>query len=148
LIFIEGNVPSSKNSKVKTSHGVFSSAAVRKYLQKIGVKKYRKDFVEGYKKRPNLFDTPELRAEFYGAEYPIVLGVHFVRKTRGRFDFINMCQLIFDLLVAHQVIPDDDMNHLEPVPMKINGATYTINKERPGVYLACLDFKLPEWVVK
>jgi hypothetical protein len=144
LIFIPGSVPSSKNSKVKCAKGVFNSPAVRKYLQFIGVKKYGKDYVENYKTRPNLFDTPELRAELQG-EYPLIVGFHFVRKTKGRFDFHNLCQIICDLLVAHQMIPDDDIDHLIPVPMVIEGRLWTKDKDAPGVYLKLLaDYKLPD----
>ena len=147
MIFIPGEVPSSKNSKIKSKHGVFSSVAVKKYLRFLGVKKYScRSGVEGYKKRPNIFDTPELRSEFRGCEYPVVLGVHFVRRTKGKFDFINIVQIIADLLVAHRVIEDDDINHLIPVCMTIDGQNYHVDKHKPGVYLQILDdFRLPSW---
>ena len=150
MIFIPGNVPSAKNSKVKTAIGVFNSAAVRKYLQALGVKKYSaKNGIECYKKRPNLFDTPELRAEFWNIGYPAIVGVHFVRRTRGRFDFHNMVQIIADLLVAHRIIPDDDTDHFLPVPMRVNGACVTHDKINPGVYLSVLkDYELPGWVCR
>ena len=147
MIFIPGNVPSSKNSKVKCAKGVFNSPAVRKYLQFIGVKKYGKDYVENYKTRPNLFDTPELRIELQG-EYPLIVGFHFVRKTKGRWDFHNLCQVICDLLVAHGMILDDDIDHLIPIPMVVSGKVWTKDKNKPGVWVKVLpDYDLPhaEW---
>lgn len=149
MIWIPGNVPSSKTSQIKTQRGIFKSRAVSKYLQFIGVKRYSsRSGVENYKRRPNIFDTPELREEFFGLCYPVTLGVHFVRKTKGRFDFINACQIIFDLLVAHRILEDDDMDHLLPVPLRINRRDYTVSKHRPGVFLQVLSgFELPHWEV-
>jgi hypothetical protein len=151
MIFIPGNVPSSKRGKVKADRGLFHSPAVRKYLQFIGVKRYGHDYVENYKTRPNLFDTPDMRREFSGCEYPVTVGVHFVRRTKSRFDWINMCQIVFDLLVAHRVIPDDDINNLLPVPMYRYGRAYTVDKQSPGVWLAVLhQYDLPhaEWFLE
>jgi len=152
MIFIPGEVPSSKNSKIKTNHGVFNSVAVRKYLKFIGVKKYScKNGVECYKRRPNIFNSPGLREEFWNVSFPVSVGVHFVRQTKRRFDFINLCQIIQDLLVAHKIIPDDDINNLDPVLMLVNGNRYTVDKERPGVYLHVLtdnEFKLPNREVR
>ena len=137
MYFIPYNVPSSKNSKVATSKGVFHSESVRKYLQKIGVKKYGRDGVEEYAKRPNLF-----RQSFTGftwSEYPAVFMFHFVRDSRRKFDFHNAVQIIADLMVAHGLIPDDNMDYFLPVPMEINGECYTVDKEKAGVYVDVVD---------
>ena len=40
LIFIPGNTPSLKNSKVKTARGIFSSTTVKKYLRNLGIQNY------------------------------------------------------------------------------------------------------------
>ena len=57
LFFIPGNVPSLKNSKVKTSRGIFPSKTVVKYLRDIGVLRYsvRDKEVQEYKTKPNTF---------------------------------------------------------------------------------------------
>ena len=39
-VFIPFNTPSSKNSKIATSRGVFHSKLVRAYLKNIGIKEY------------------------------------------------------------------------------------------------------------
>ena len=40
VIFIKGNIPSLKNSKVKTSKGVFHSKTVTNFLRSYGIKSY------------------------------------------------------------------------------------------------------------
>jgi len=136
MIFIPYNVPSLKNGKVKASRGVFNSKTVRKYLQKIGVKSYstRKKTVEDYVKRPNLF-RQSVGNYFKGIEYPLVLRFHFVRDSRRAFDFNNANQLICDLLEAHGFIDGDDMKHLIPFPMQIDGRWYSVDPKNAGVYL-------------
>ena len=137
-IFIPGNVPSSKNSKVMTKKGIFHSKTVRKYLQKLGVKKYSAKGFENYKNRPNLFlkAVSPLKMEILKSDPPpFLVTFFFVRGTRHRFDFINACQIICDLLVAHGVIEDDNMDFLIPMPVRIDGEWYNYNKESPGVWL-------------
>lgn len=142
LIFIPFNVPSLKNSKVKTSRGIFASPTVKKYLSKLGIQRYssgRKEVV-GYVKKPNLFE--ELRVEFEkqlkGKKEPFKIGFHFVRDSKRSFDFNNANQIIADLLVAHNIIEDDNMNFFLPIPLEIEGRAYTIDRENPGVYIKIL----------
>ena len=141
--YIPFNVPSSKNSKAASKKGVFHSAAVRHYLQKIGVKKYHKTEYENYKTRPNLFEEAVAPMREYihgysqnqGIAPPYIMGFHFTRDTRRKFDFINIAQIICDLLVAHKVIEDDNMDYLIPVPLMINGKWYSVDKEKAGVII-------------
>jgi hypothetical protein len=139
LIFIPNNVPSLKNSKIKTSRGIFPSKTVKNYLTDLGIQKYsasRKEVV-GYKTKPNKFE--ELREIFNkaleGKEPPVEIGFHFVRKTKHKFDFNNANQIIADLLTAHGIIEDDNMDCFIPYAFKMNDKFYTIDKENPGVYL-------------
>ena len=140
MIFIKGNVPSSKNSKVKTATGIFNSKTVSKYLQSIGVKSYSsKNGVTDYKTRPNLF-RQAVQGMRIKTDYPIILGMHFVRDSRRRFDFNNASQIICDLLVAHRFIDDDDCQHLYAVPLWFEiGGFYSVDKKAPGVWLEVLD---------
>jgi len=137
MIFIKGNVPSLKNSKVKTSRGVFMSKTCRHYLQSLGIKNFGKAGVEDYKTRINIFRA-SVGNYFDGVQYPCLLGVHFVRDSKRKFDFINGCQIVFDLLVAHGYLIDDDMDHIIPTPMMISDSWYTIKKDNPGVLLKIL----------
>ena len=138
-IFIPGNVPSSKNSKIKCSRGIFHSAAVRKYLQEIGVAKYsvHKRTVENYKTRPNLFEAAvapvkEKLLAIGVLPIPLVVGLYFIRSTKRKFDWINIAQIICDLLVAHRVIPDDSMDVFVPVPISRDGRWYHVDKKNAG----------------
>ena len=142
MIWLDGNVPSLKNSKIKTSRGVFMSKTTKKYLQNLGVKSYsvRDKEYENYKGRENKFEA--LREVFLkekrNKSYPLKIGFHFVRGTQHKFDFHNAVQILADLLVAHNFIEEDDMDHFLPVPLKINGQWYSYNKENPGVYIKIL----------
>lgn len=139
LIFIPNNVPSLKNSKVKTSRGIFSSKTVKKYLGKLGIQTYSvsKKTVTGYVRRPNKFKllVPEFEAELEGSIPPFEIGLHFVRDSKRAFDFNNASQIIADLMVAHGIIEDDNMNYFLPYPLKINNQAYTVDKNNPGVFV-------------
>lgn len=137
--FIPFNVPSLKNSKVSTSKGVFMSKTVRKYLQLIGIKSYSvsKKQVENYKTRVNIFELSvlPLRKALKDKEPPFQIGLHFVRNTKHAFDWINAAQIICDLLVAHDIIYDDNMDYLIPSPLQIAGRWYSYDKQKPGVII-------------
>lgn len=140
LIFIPNNVPSLKNSKIKTSRGIFSSKTVKKYLSKLGIQSYSvsKKTVLGFVRRPNEFELlkPEFKTCLEGKLPPFEVGLHFVRDSKRAFDFNNASQIIADLMVAHGIIEDDNMNYFLPYPLKINNNAYTIDKENPGVYVS------------
>jgi hypothetical protein len=136
--FIPGNVPSLKNSKIKTKRGIFPSKTVVKYLQEMGIKSYsvRDKQVEDYKTRPNKF-REHLRKfpMLHEKHYPIEVGFHFIRRTAADFDFNNATQIIQDLLVAHDYITDDSMRFFIPYVLKVDGRNYSLDKENPGVIL-------------
>lgn len=137
LIFIPENVPSLKNSKVKTKKGIFPSKTVTRYLRLLGIQKYSvgKKEVTEYKdkNRPNIF-----RKCFEGWEKPdkiIRIGFHFVRKDNRKFDYINAMQLPLDLMTAHDFIEDDDCDHVIPYVFEMGGKPYSVDKENPGVWI-------------
>ena len=135
-IFIPGNVPSLKNSKIKTSRGVFASKTVRKYLQKQGIVKYsvREKKVVDYKTRDNEFAKNEKFFTQLG-KAPHKIGFHFVRGSKHKFDFHNAVQILADLMVAHGFIPEDDMDHFIPFPYKKEKLWYSYDKTNPGVWI-------------
>ena len=143
LIFIKGAVPSLKNSKIKTSKGIFSSKSVKKYLSSLGIQRYsclRKEVI-GYKTKPNLFLNeiiPQIKALLQNKEPPFEIGFHFVRGTKHKFDFNNANQLIADLFVAHNAIEDDNMDYFVPYAFKMNDSFYSYDKENPGVWIEIL----------
>ena len=140
MVFISGSIPSSKNSKVATSKGVFHSKTVGKFLREIGIQHYsasRKE-VTYYKTKPCNFPIAEIMDIFSGVEFPAKIGLHFVRQTKAKFDFHNISQIVFDLMVAFNIIPDDNMEYVLPFPMQIDDKWYSVDKENPGVWIAIL----------
>ena len=152
MIWLPGNVPSLKNSKVKTSRGIFSSPTVNKYIRALGIQKFSssKKEVKGYAdpNRPNLFESE--RAHFNhmvgNKGEPIFLGLHHVRSSKRLFDFSNSVEIIQDLLTAHDFIEDDNVKYLYCLPMSIDGKLpkignlrttnwYSVDPKNPGVYL-------------
>jgi len=150
LIWIPFNTPALKNSKVKTSRGIFSSKTVKKYLGKLGIQSYSssKKLVKGYVNRPNEFE--KLRQQFkialVGKEFPILVCFHFIRDSKRAWDFGNATEIIFDLLTAHDIIPDDNIKFTIPSVMSIEGILpteenmhhidwYSINPENSGVWI-------------
>ena len=78
LIFIPGNVPSSKNSRINTKHGSFASKTVKAYLNSLGIQSYSssKKIVKGYVNKPNIIEG--LRESFLkqteGKELPLEMA--------------------------------------------------------------------------
>ena len=143
MIFIPYNVPSSKNSKVNTSRGSFHSPSVRKYLQKIGVQHYsvsKKQVIE-YKTRPNLFKKAFEEVNLREYPKPLVIGFHPVRNSKRSFDLHNIIHIIADLMVAHDLIDEDDANNFIAVPLKIGGNYYSQDPDNSGLYLDILNGK-------
>ena len=141
MVFVKGNIPSSKNSKVATSKGVFHSKTVAKWLREQGIQHYSvsKKEVTLYKTRPCVFPVKELKELFKDVEYPCEVGLHFVRQTKSRFDLINIAQIIMDLMVAFGIIEDDDISHVVPRNVWINGQPSSVNKTNPGVFILILN---------
>ena len=136
-VFVPFNTPSSKNSR----RGAFMSKPTAQYLKLLGVKKYSssKKEVEDYKLRINLFRQIFEDQGWVKPDKRVIIGVHFVRKSKHRFDFHNIVQIVFDLMTAHDLIEDDDMNWLIPVPYKRDGKWFTYDKTYPGAYIKIIE---------
>lgn len=138
-IFIPFNVPSLKNSKVKTSKGIFMSKTCRNYLTSLNITSYsasRKEVIDR-KSKKNLFK--EAFKDWIVPDKQVVIGFHFVRDSKRMFDFNNASQILADLLVAHKLIEDDNMDWFIPQAYKKDGKYYSYNKETPGVYIKILE---------
>ena len=139
MIFIPGNVPSSKNSRINTTKGSFASKTVKSYLNSLGIQSYSssKKLVKGYVNKPNLIEN--LREDFLkqtsGKQLPLEIGFHFVRDSKRKFDFHNIIQVVLDLLTAHDIIIDDNMDCVIPFALKIESKFYSVNKEQSGVWI-------------
>lgn len=142
-IFISGQVPSLKNSKIMTKKGLFPSKTVAKFLRNHGIKSFSssKKIVENYKTIPDTFRpyATQLKELLKDKDKPYKLGFYFVRKTKSRFDFGNSVELIADLFTAYDLWEDDNCNIFLPYPDVRNGSVYEVDKNNPGVYIKVLD---------
>ena len=114
MIFIAGNVPSSKNSKRWTGKMLINSKTVMNYI-----KATKSQYVGNRDK------FLEMTA---GLEYPVVVSFKFIRGTRHKFDYINPAQTVQDLMVKNEWIEDDNANYIIP-----RFEEFTYDKENPGV---------------
>jgi hypothetical protein len=120
--FIPIDVPSSKNSKQIVMHGkkrlIISSAVTQAYKRKTGIiyRSYAREF------RSAVDDITD------GENYPVHVEFYFVRKTLRKFDYINMAQIVQDMMVAAQWLPDDNCDYIIPV-----FAGHEKDSKNPGV---------------
>lgn len=137
--FIPLNTPSLKNSKIKTSRGVFMSKTCKKYLDSLGISSYSSRDKEVTVKRFKVNLFKEAFKEWKKPSTQIVLGFHFVRGTKREFDFNNANQILLDLMTAHDLIEDDNMKWIVPQAYKKDGAYFSYDKENPGVYIKIIE---------
>ena len=121
-IFIPGNVPSSKNSRMRTRSGIFIKSPL--------CFKYEKATKVIWEEK-----AEEVRQLTDNAEKPILIGLHFVRDSRRKCDFHNLVQFIADLMVKYKWIEDDNMTQVFFVPYIRNGTYYSVNKNECGVWI-------------
>lgn len=126
IFYIKGNVPSSKNGKVKTRWGIVDSKAI---------KKWRKDTVEQWEK---------LRASFIEEALSTttpVLFVHltFIKSTKTLFDYFGPGETILDEMVNQSWINDDNVYQVVPVFGK-----FRVDKETAGVEIRILK-EIPKY---
>lgn len=116
-IFITGNTPSSKNSKVWTGKFlVWSKTAQR----------YKKETKQQWENGRDVF-----KKDIH--EYPIKVTFEFIRGSKHKFDYVNPLQTVLDLMVEYQWIEDDNADIIIPIFKK-----YSYNKEKPGVWITIL----------
>ena len=119
MIFIAGNVPSSKNSKRWTGKMLINSKTVMKYI---------KDTKLDYENNKCLFK--EMVA---GKKFPVTISFKFIRGSKHKFDYINPAQTVQDLMVKNEWIQDDNCDYMIPY-----FEPYEYNKENPGVEIKIL----------
>lgn len=99
-IYIPGNVPSSKNSKMWTGRRLISSKLVRDYTDST-----QYDFMINKQKFLKMIE---------GKKKPYKIHFKFIRDSKRKFDYINPLQTIQDLM-KHGWIEDDNADILLPV---------------------------------
>lgn len=116
---IHGNTPSSKNGRVWTGKYSIANAATRKW---------RAATVEEFKNQAKQF-----RKETKNLPKPLRVEFKFFRKSKHKFDYINIAQAIQDAMVNYDWIDDDNADELIPV-----FAVYEYSKEDPKVEIKIL----------
>lgn len=138
-IFISGNIPSSKNSKQFTGKYLVHSKTVQKFLRSKGIKSYSTSSktVTGYKTIPCTLESVlgPIKAVIQQINKPCIIEFHFVRDSKRKFDFHNAVQLPLDLMTAYDIIEDDNMDYVIPMPYMKNGKWYSVDKNNAGVYI-------------
>lgn len=107
-VFIPGNVPSSKNSRItnrKTGKS-FPSALVQGYRKRSLA--YWLSEAEGFRRRWDTLNKP----------WPVYMG--FVRKDHRTYDWVNPTQTVCDEMTKHGWVKDDDVANMIPFPMMVN----------------------------
>lgn len=121
MIYILGNVPSSKNSKRWTGRMLISSKTVMRYKTESAGQwlAYKNQFLQMIKDKPK----------------PYYIGLYFYRDSKRKADYINIAQIIFDLMQANGWIDNDDMDTVVPVFLGYE----VLSKAQAGVRIEVME---------
>lgn len=121
MLFCEGNVPSSKNGRRWTGRYFLPSKATVDWRK--STKCWWEENAEAFQEM--IKDKP----------LPLKIGMHFVRSSRHKYDWVNPVQTIQDEMVTHGWVEDDNIVYIVPFPFEMDKSYTTYNKENPGVFL-------------
>lgn len=117
--YIGGNTPSSKNNRVWTGMYFVASKNTQQWR-----KKSKREWEDQRLHFMDLiFDLPR----------PLYIGMYFIRKSKHRFDYINLAQTVQDEMQYQGWIEEDDADSFKPY-----FRDYSYNKENPGCYIYVL----------
>lgn len=68
-----------------------------------------------------------------GKQFPLKVGFYVYRKTRRRFDWVNIVQGLQDAMVKGGYLPDDSAQYLTPVFLG-----WDVDKDKPRVEVSVL----------
>lgn len=125
IFFCPTGTPSSKNSRQWTG---------RRFLPSKATTLWRNETQLWWEENKDKFEH-----KLNGLEKPYLLGIHFVRKSKHKFDWINPCQTIQDEMTKYGWIDDDNCDEMIPFPLSIDGQWHTYDKENPGAYIKILS---------
>ena len=96
VIFLKGNVPSSKNAMVPFNGGMVYSKPTTDYKEQTDIhwRVFKSRFHE----------------MLVGKTKPYKIEITFIRDSRRKADHHNLCQLPMDLMVKHKWLDDDNMD--------------------------------------
>ena len=118
-IFIPKNVPSSKNSKQWTGKYLVHSKTVRNYI-----KETKTDWIKNKQKFLQLIKDKQK---------PYSIKFTFIRDTKRKFDYINPCQTIQDLMEHYGYVENDNCENIIP-----SFGIYSVDKNNAGVKIEVL----------
>lgn len=105
MITIPCELYSSKNSRR------ILKAGNKTIIAKSKVAKEQESFLTAFM----LLQRKKWLEEIKDKEFPIRLSLRIYRKTKRRWDWVNIVQNLFDCMVKAGWLPDDDAEHLTPV---------------------------------
>ena len=120
MIFIRWNTPSSKNSKQWTGKFLINSKTTREYIKAT--------------KNEWLLNKNEFLEMLKGKEKPYKIELYFIRDSKRKFDYINVAQIVFDLMQEYEYIENDDCINVIPI---FKG--YRVDKANAGVEINILN---------
>lgn len=117
MIFIPSNVPSSKNSRQWTGRYFVTSKNTQRYVKETAPYwlQYRSEFIRATQR----------------CSKPYLISLYFIRDSKRKFDLINACQIIQDLMVKHKWLDDDNADEIVPIFLG-----YHVDKAKAGVVIA------------
>lgn len=119
VFFIPFNTPSSKNGKQWTGSKLIDSEVTRNWKQA------SKPFWEAMKQ-----DFLEELSHF---EKPYQIEFTFIRRTKGRFDYVGPLETVLDEMVDQGWLEDDEARIVKP-----HLGDFKYDKENPGVFIKIL----------
>lgn len=123
-IIIYGELYSTKNSKR------ILRAANKIFIGKSAVSKAADKVIE----QQLMLNRQKWKSLCEGKKYPLKMAFYLYRKTRRRFDWVNILQGVLDCMVRCEWLPDDDMEHLTPV-----FEFWAVDSKNPRVEIKILD---------
>lgn len=120
--WINGDIPSSKNSRVWTGTYFVASAYTRKWI--------KNSFPDWYNQKRAFLEAIKESVPPYYIEFT------FVRKTIRDFDYINILQAPQDQMTHHGWITDDNMRFINPC-----FGDWEIDRKKPGLKITILKLK-------
>jgi len=121
VFFCPTGTPSSKNSRQWTG---------RRFLPSKATTLWRTETEQWWLDNKKRFEK-----DLIGLEKPYLIGIHFVRKSKHKFDFVNPVQTIQDEMTKHGYIVDDNCDEMMPFPLSIKGQWFSYSKDKPGAYV-------------
>ena len=129
MIFINGNTPSSKNSKrIITITSKKTGKKTTRLINSEVTEKYIKN-----SKADWILNKNNFKKMIKDKEKPYKIELYFIRDSKRRFDYINSAQIVFDLMQEYGYIEDDDSQNVIPV---FKG--FEVDKARAGVEIRVL----------